>query len=338
MNISITLAKLARLMNQLPKPDFKDSCCLSNDILFREKHRDVFLPLKRTDCCWNCACASCAGSLTTSQWRPSEKWRTFNPSSEKKVSPHAIWLNLQRPASAWLCYWGRMLGGCFPSIFRLVYSIFVIWNWAILPCNVAIFAGSFGGDLHWLPRPWHRVPWLEFLQLRTFMLKGSIFNLWDLRIPDEARWLGSPTSCRSCREHSPKRVRFHNVKEFSHVGCCNTIDHHHHHHQHHHHHHHHHFITIIIILILILMIPVIKRNFCQDARSVLSRSRPETECGCWILRFSIKVMDNKSRLEDIYCVCMHKYTMCIYIWVSDKIRYDQSSIERVVGLPLLQNR
>ena len=26
------------------------------------------------------------------------------------------------------------------------------------------------------------------------------------------------------------------------------------------------------------------------------------------------------------------------IWVSDKIRYDQSSIERVVGLPLLQNR
>ena len=25
-------------------------------------------------------------------------------------------------------------------------------------------------------------------------------------------------------------------------------------------------------------------------------------------------------------------------WVSDKIRYDQSSIERVVGLPLLQNR
>ena len=26
----------------------------------------------------------------------------------------------------------------------------------------------------------------------------------------------------------------------------------------------------------------------------------------------------------------------IYTWVSDKIRYDQSSIERVVGLPLLQ--
>ena len=119
MNISITLAKLARLMNQLPKPDFKDSCCLSNDIFFREKHRDVFLPLKRTDCCWNCACASCAGSLTTSQWRPSEKWRTFNPSSEKKVSPHAIWLNLQRPASAWLCYWGRMLGRMFSFHFSV---------------------------------------------------------------------------------------------------------------------------------------------------------------------------------------------------------------------------
>ena len=28
----------------------------------------------------------------------------------------------------------------------------------------------------------------------------------------------------------------------------------------------------------------------------------------------------------------------MFIWVSDKIRYDQSSIERVVGLPLLQNR
>lgn len=91
-----------------------NSCCLSNDI-FSKKPPDVFLPLKRTDCC----CASCAGSSTTSQWRPSEKWRTFNPSSEKKVSPHAIWLNLQRPASAFrcFCYWGRMLGQCFSSIF-----------------------------------------------------------------------------------------------------------------------------------------------------------------------------------------------------------------------------
>ena len=31
-------------------------------------------------------------------------------------------------------------------------------------------------------------------------------------------------------------------------------------------------------------------------------------------------------------------TLEIFIWVSDKIRYVQSSIERVVGLPSLQNR
>lgn len=54
----------------------------------------------------------------------------------KNVSPHAIWLNLQRPASACLCYWGRMLGECFPSIFRLVHWIFVIWNWPSFPATL----------------------------------------------------------------------------------------------------------------------------------------------------------------------------------------------------------
>ena len=159
---------------------------------------------------WNCGCAPCAGSSTTSQWRPSEKWRTSNSSSEKhgQFSCDFIESAEASVSISMSLLLGSYAGLIFPSIFRLVHSILDIWKWTsfLATCHSA---GSFGGHLHWLPRPWHRVPWQEkqenswmenfFLRkppfsanifsltgiqgLRIFILKGLIFNR-----PEDPRW------------------------------------------------------------------------------------------------------------------------------------------------------